>query len=99
MPRRPLAAIAALALTAILVPSSVAASTGQSAGSSPSAKQSAGPSTDPRVHRRKRPDLQRVEHAEDVQLSFLGEIGRVGKNGESDLHQGQHRLPRARRRV
>ncbi len=46
MPRRPLAVIAALALTAILVPSSVAASAGQSAGNNLSAKQGATPSTE-----------------------------------------------------
>jgi bacillolysin len=46
MPRRPLAVIAALGLTAILVPSSVAASTGESASNNLSAKQSAAPSTE-----------------------------------------------------
>ena len=39
-----------------------------------------------RMDGRQRRDLQRVEHAEDVELSFLGQIRRVGEESEGDVH-------------
>ena len=32
--------------------------------------------------------LQRVEHAEDVELPFLGEVRRVGEKRKGDVHHG-----------
>jgi hypothetical protein len=37
------------------------------------------------VHRGQRADLERVEHAEDVELPFLREIRRVGEESEGDV--------------
>jgi hypothetical protein len=39
-----------------------------------------------RMHGRQRPDLERIEHAEHVELSFLRKVGGVGEHGEGDLH-------------
>ena len=39
-----------------------------------------------RMHRGQRRDLQRVEHAEDVELSFLRQVRRVGEEREGDVH-------------
>ena len=41
-----------------------------------------------RVDCRKSADLQRVEHAKDVQFSFLRKVCTVGKNREGDMHGG-----------
>jgi len=41
-----------------------------------------------RVHRRQRADLQRVEHAEDVELPFLGDVRGVREESEGDMHAG-----------
>ena len=39
-----------------------------------------------RMHGGRIAHLQRVEHAQDVELSFLRHIGRVGKQREGDMH-------------
>jgi hypothetical protein len=40
----------------------------------------------PRMHGRQRRDLQRVEDAEDVELSFLRKIRRIGEESERNAH-------------
>ena len=39
-----------------------------------------------RMDRGQRRDLQRVEHAEDVELSFLRQVRRVGEQGKRHVH-------------
>jgi hypothetical protein len=38
------------------------------------------------MHGRQRRDLQRVEDAEDVELSFLRKIRRIGEESERNAH-------------
>lgn len=49
----------------------------------------------PWVDGRQRADLQCVEHAEHVELAFLREVGRIGKQGERDVHDERYSARRA----
>ena len=46
----------------------------------------AGDEMSARMNGGKRTDLHSVEDAEDVEFAFLGEISRVGEEGEGDTH-------------
>lgn len=54
------------------------------------------------MERRKSANMKRVEHAQDIELSFLGQIGAIGEYGERDVHRrkvaasNRHRLAYAR---
>ena len=38
-------------------------------------------------------DVNRVEHAEDIELPFLGEVRRIGEERKRDVHAGKvHRM-------
>jgi hypothetical protein len=47
------------------------------------------------MNRGKSSDLKRIEHSEDIELSFLRQVRAVGEDGEGDMHR--QKLADARR--